>query len=108
MVAKHAVAIKPGKIDRSPTGTAVSARLAQMHARGEAKIGDEVVFRSVLDSEFVGRIESETEIAGKPAIIPSVRGRAWITGTRQLMLDPSDPWPTGYRVGDTWPSMSEK
>lgn len=107
-VAKHCVAIKPGKIDRSPTGTAVSARLAQMHVRGEAKTGDEIVFQSVLNSEFVGRIESVTEVAGKPAIIPSVRGRAWITGMRQLMLDPSDPWPTGYRVGDTWPSMSVK
>ena len=108
VVAKHCVAIKPGKIDRSPTGTAVSARLAQMHARGQAKVGDEVVFQSLLNSEFVGRIESETKIAGKSAIIPSVRGRAWITGTRQLMLDPNDPWPTGYRVGDTWPSMSGK
>ena len=102
-VAKHAVAIRPGKIDRSPTGTAVSARLALMHARRQAQLGDEVVFRSILGSEFVGRIERETEIAGRSAIHPSVIGRAWITGTRQLMLDPSDPWPQGYRMGDTWP-----
>ena len=102
-IARHCVAIRPGKIDRSPTGTAVSARLAQLHARGEAKLGDEIIFKSVLDSEFVGCIKRETEIDGKPAIRPSVRGRAWITGTRQLMLDPTDPWPTGYRMGDTWP-----
>lgn len=104
LVARHCVAIRPGKIDRSPTGTAVSARLAQMHAKGEARVGDEVVFKSLLDSAFVGRIESETEIGGVAAIRPSVEGRAWIMGTRQLMLDPDDPWPTGYRMSDTWPT----
>ena len=104
-VARHCVAIRPGKIDRSPTGTAVSARLALMHAKGEARVGDEVVFKSLLDSAFVGRIESETEIGGVAAIRPSVEGRAWIMGTRQLMLDPGDPWPTGYRMSDTWPNV---
>lgn len=104
LVGKHCVAIKPGKIDRSPTGTAVSARLAQMHARGEAGVGDEVVFQSLLGSEFIGRIEQETTLEGKKAILPSVQGRAWLTGTRQLMLDPTDPWPTGYKLGDTWPN----
>jgi len=104
-VSTHAVAIKPGKIDRSPTGTASSARMALLHARGHARVGDEVAFRSVLGGEFVARVEEETEIAGKPAIRPSVSGRAWITETRQLYLDPDDPWPTGYRIGDTWPVM---
>ncbi len=103
LVGRHCVAIRPGKIDRSPTGTAVSARLAQLYARGEAQIGDKVVFQSMLGSEFSGRIESATEINGIKAIRPSVEGRAWITGTRQLMLDPDDPWPTGYRLSDTWP-----
>jgi proline racemase len=102
-VSRHAVAIRPGKIDRSPTGTASSARLALMHTRGEAKVGDEVVFRSPLGSEFVGRISNETEIGGKAAITPEIAGRAWITETRQLLLDPDDPWPTGYRLSDTWP-----
>ena len=100
---KHAVAIRPGKVDRSPTGTAVSARLALLHAKGEARVGDEITFRSILGSQFTGRIESQTQIAGRPAILPSVSGRAWITGTSQLMLDPGDPWPTGYRLADTWP-----
>ena len=103
-VGRHAVAIRPGKIDRSPTGTGVSARLALMRARGTAYVGDEIAFQSMLGSEFVGRIETDADIAGLPAIIPSVSGRAWITGTRQLMLDPSDPWPEGYRLGDTWPT----
>ena len=101
---RHAVAIKPGKLDRSPTGTGVSARLALMFARGEATVGDEVTFESVLGSKFMGTITAQTNIAGRPAIVPSVSGRAWLTGTRQLMLDPEDPWPTGYRMGDTWPS----
>lgn len=102
-VARHAVAIRPGKIDRSPTGTGVSARLALMHTRGQARVGDEIVFRSMLGSEFIGRIESETDLAGRRALVPSVSGRAWLMGTRQIMLDPTDPWPTGYRLGDTWP-----
>jgi proline racemase len=102
-VARHAVAIRPGKIDRSPTGTGVSARLALLHARGEAKPGDEIVFQSMLGSEFIGRIEAECDLAGRAAIVPSFSGRAWITGTRQMMLDPNDPWPRGYRLGDTWP-----
>ncbi|MEM1144578.1 MAG: proline racemase family protein [Pseudomonadota bacterium] len=101
----HAVAIKPGKLDRSPTGTGASARLALMHARGDARVGTQVLFRSVLGSEFRADIVRETRVGTKPAVIPRVSGRAWITGTSQLMLDPSDPWPTGYRLSDTWPRM---
>jgi proline racemase len=96
---RNAVAIRPGKIDRSPTGTGCSARMAVLHARGEMSIGDRYVARSIIGSEFQCRIESE-------AAIPSVTGRAWITGTHQHMLDPDDPWPEGYRLGDTWPSLS--
>lgn len=103
---RNAVAIRPGKIDRSPTGTGVSARMAVMHARGEMMVGDSFVARSIIDSRFVGAIASETEVGGRPAIVPTVTGRAWITGSQQLMLDPADPWPEGYRVGDTWPSAS--
>lgn len=105
-ISKHAVAIKPGKLDRSPTGTGVSARLALMHKRGKACVGDEVIFQSVLGSQFTGRIQKEVILAGRDAIIPSVTGRAWITGTKQLTLDPEDPWPTGYRLSDTWPNLT--
>lgn len=105
LIGRHCVAIQPGKIDRSPTGTAVSARLALMHARGEVQLGQPVQFQSPLGSQFTGAIEQTETLAGRPAVRPSVRGRAWITGTRQLMLDPSDPWPTGYRLGDTWPQL---
>ena len=99
----NAVAIRPGKIDRSPTGTGCSARMAVLHARGEMVIGDQYVARSIINSEFQCRIESETTVAGKPAIVPSITGRAWITGTHEHTLDPGDPWPEGYRVTDTWP-----
>ena len=100
---RHAVAIQPGKIDRSPTGTCVSARLAVLAARGQMGVGDRLVCRSIIDSCFDGRIVGECDVAGTPAIIPEIGGRAWITGTHQHMLDPADPWPQGYRIGDTWP-----
>ena len=101
---RHAVAIEPGKIDRSPTGTALSARMALLHATARMQVGDRLTARSIIESTFSGRIEEETEIGGLPAIIPSITGSAWITGNFQYLLDPTDPWPGGYRVGDTWPA----
>lgn len=103
LTTRHAVAIRPGKIDRSPTGTGVSARLAVLHARGVAGLGTELLARSIIDSEFRGRVEEVTSVGDQRAIVPSIEGRAWITGKRELQLDPSDPWPLGYRVSDTWP-----
>lgn len=100
---RNAVAIRPGKIDRSPTGTGCSARIAALHARGEMGIGDQYMARSIIGSEFLCQIEAETAVGGKPAVIPSITGRAWITGTHQHTLDPDDPWPEGYRLADTWP-----
>ena len=102
----NAVVIQPGKIDRSPTGTGCSARMAVLHARGLMGVGDEFVGRSIIGSEFYCKLEALSDLAGKPAIIPSITGRAWITGTRQEMLDPADPWPAGYRLSDTWPKIS--
>jgi len=105
LTAANAVAIQPGKIDRSPTGTGASARMAVLRAKGEMTVGDSYVARSIIGSEFIGRITADTVLAGKPAIIPSITGRAWITGTRTEMLDPADPWPAGYRLSDTWPKI---
>lgn len=102
-VMRNAVVIEPGKLDRSPTGTGLSARMAVMRARGSMHVGDSLVMRSVIGSTFRGTIAADTEVGGVAAIVPQVTGRAWITGTHQHMLDPDDPWPTGYRVGDTWP-----
>ena len=100
---RNAVAIRPGKIDRSPTGTGCSARMAVLQARGELAVGAPFRGVSILDSVFDCRIDALTQVAERPAIIPSIQGRAWLTGTRQLWLDPDDPWPEGYRLSDTWP-----
>lgn len=105
-VGKNAVVVRPGKIDRSPTGTGLSARLAVMYAKGQAGLGDTLLARSIIDSEFLGRIEEELRVGETLAIRPSISGRAWITGRSQHTLDPQDPWPQGYRLSDTWPKMS--
>lgn len=107
LTAANAVAIRPGKIDRSPTGTGVSARMAVMRAKGQMQVGDRYLARSIIGSEFLGTIVADTSLAGKPAIIPSISGRAWISGTRIEMIEPADPWPEGYRLSDTWPNMLE-
>ncbi len=103
LTGRNTVAIDPGKLDRSPCGTGCSARLAVLHARREISVGERYVARSIIGSQFDCQIRDVTKIAGRQAIIPSVRGRAWITGTQQLMLDPDDPFPAGYRLTDTWP-----
>lgn len=101
----NAVCIRPGKIDRPPTGTGCSARMAVLHARGQMKVGESYRARSIIGSEFVCGIDSLVSIGETKAIMPTVTGRAWITGTHQLMLDTDDPWPEGYRVADTWPGL---
>jgi proline racemase len=103
--AQSVVAIQPGKLDRSPTGTAVSARMAILHARGEMGPEDRFTGVSIIGSEFHGRILGEGKVGETDAIRPEISGRAWITGTAQHMLDPSDPWPGGYRLSDTWPRI---
>ncbi|CUH46869.1 trans-3-hydroxy-L-proline dehydratase [Ruegeria atlantica] len=99
---KSAVAIQPGKVDRSPTGTAVSARMALMAAKGQMTVGQTLEAVSIIGSRFTGRIVRETQVGAQTAIIPEISGRGWITGTHQHMLDPDDPWPGGYRLSDTW------
>lgn len=101
---KNAVAIRPGKIDRSPCGTGCSARLAVLHAKGLMNTGDGFIGKSIIDSEFLCRITEEVRVGDRAGILPTISGRAWITGTHQHMLDPSDPWPAGYRLSDTWPN----
>lgn len=100
---RHAVAIRPGKIDRSPTGTGISARMALLHAHGRMKVGDSLHASSIIGSEFVGRIDAEVDIAGRRGIRPAISGTAFITGTSSMRIDPDDPWPEGYRLSDTWP-----
>lgn len=100
----NTVVIEPGKLDRSPTGTGVSARMALLRSRGVMQVGDRLRMRSVIGSEFVGRIEADTTVGDLAGIVPLVTGRAWRTGHFSYVVDPTDPWPLGYRVGDTWPS----
>jgi proline racemase len=102
LTGRSAVAIRPGKVDRSPTGTAVSARMALMAARGQMRVGDSFEAISIIGSSFTGRILDATEVGGRPAIVPEISGRGWVTGIHQHTLDPDDPWPAGYRLSDTW------
>jgi trans-L-3-hydroxyproline dehydratase len=101
-VSKNAVVVAPGRLDRSATGTGLSARMAVLHARGLIGVDDVMTHASVLGSTFEGRVVSETTVGGKPAIVPAIRGSAWITGITQLLVDPTDPYPEGYVLSDTW------
>ena len=105
-VTRNAVVIRPGKVDRSPTGTGLSARLAVEYAKGEAALGDTLRTQSIIDSEFAGKIVEEVDIGGIAGVRVSISGRAWTTDRRRLTLDETDPWPEGYRLSDTWPKMN--
>ena len=98
-VTRNAVVIAPGRLDRSATGTGLSARMAVLHARGLMNVGDSMTHASAIGSTFDGRIVAETE-AG---IVPAIRGSAFITGITELNVDPRDPFPEGYLLSDTWP-----
>ena len=102
-VTKNAVVVAPGRLDRSATGTGLSARLAVLHARGSMGVGDSMTHASVIGSTFDGRIAREVDLAGRRAIIPAIRGTAWITGVTRVLVDPTDPFPEGYILSDTWP-----
>ena len=94
---RHAMAIYPGWFDRSPCGTGTSARMAELYARGELALNEDFLNESFIGSCFTGRLIKETTVAGIPAVIPTITGRAWITGIGQYLLDPSDPFPTGFQ-----------
>lgn len=85
-----------GEVDRSPTGTGVSGRLAIHWARGEVAVGEPVVVESILGTCFTGRVVEEVSLAGRRAIVPEVEGRAWITGRHEFLIDPDDPLRHGF------------
>ncbi|WP_067179242.1 proline racemase family protein [Microtetraspora niveoalba] len=93
---RHAMAIHPGWFDRSPCGTGTSARMAQLHARGELPLDADFVNESFIGTRFVGRLVAETTAGDLPAVVPTITGRAWVTGTAQYFLDPRDPFPAGF------------
>lgn len=96
--ARNVMVIHPGWFDRSPCGTGTSARMAALHARGELMIGTPFVNESLLGRRFVGRLVSETRVGDLAAVLPTITGRAWITGTAQYLLDPTDPFPEGFEL----------
>lgn len=95
---RHAMVIYPGWFDRSPCGTGTSARMAQLHARGELALGTDFINESFIGTQFAGRLVAETTVGGLPAVIPTITGRAWVTGTAQYHLDPDDPFPAGFQL----------
>jgi proline racemase len=102
-VSKNAVVIAPGRLDRSATGTGLSARMAALHACGSMRTGDSMTHASVIGTTFDGRIVAETTVGGRPAIVPAIRGSAWIMGITEVFVDPDDPFPEGYLLSDTFP-----
>lgn len=99
---RNAVVISPGKIDRSPCGTGTSARLAVLHAKGEIGTDEPYISTSLIGTEFHARVVKTASVGNENGIVPSLSGRAWITGVHQYGLDPTDPFPEGYTLSDTW------
>jgi proline racemase len=97
-LSRNAMAIHPGWFDRSPCGTGTSARLAQLHARGELGMDQEFVNESFIGTRFLGRLVGRTTVGDVPAVVPEITGRAWLTGTAQYLLDPDDPFPQGFQL----------
>ncbi len=91
-----------GILDRSPCGTGTCAKMAVLHARGQLDVGQDYVNAGPLGTTFTGRILEETRVGPYQAIVPALSGQGWIYGLSSYTLDPSDPFPEGYTVGDMW------
>jgi proline racemase len=91
-----------GALDRSPCGTATCARMAVLHARGQLPLGRDFRNEGLLGTVFTGRLVAETEVGGRPAVVPTISGGAWVTGYARYVLDPDDPFPDGFTVADIW------
>jgi 4-hydroxyproline epimerase len=96
--ARNAVFYGDKAIDRSPCGTGTSARMAQWYAKGKLSKGDQFIHESIIGSKFIGRIEEETELGNKKAIIPSIEGWAVVTGYNNIIIDDEDPYAHGFQV----------
>ncbi len=91
-----------GAIDRSPCGTGTSAKMATLHAKGKLALNEDFVHEGILGTTFTGRLIRETKVGPYRAVVPTISGRAWITGFAQYVLDADDPFPEGFTVGDIW------
>lgn len=91
-----------GVIDRSPCGTGTCAKMAVLHARGELGLDQDFNHEGILGTIFTGRLVEETTIGPYRAVVPTISGRAWITGFAHYVVDADDPFPEGFTVGDIW------
>jgi proline racemase len=99
---RNATVVSPGRLDRSPTGTATSARLAVLAAKGQLGIDEPYINESIISTRFVGRIVRHTRVGSYAAIVPAITGRSWITGFHQVVLEGDDPLAEGFTLSDTW------
>ncbi len=95
---RNIVVFGQGQIDRSPCGTGTSAKMALLHHQGNLKIGEPYIYQSVFGTQFRGEIIKETFVNGKPAIIPEISGKAFITGFQQFVADEDDPYKFGSGI----------
>ena len=95
-----------GSIDRSPCGTGTCAKMAALHAKGELGRNEDFVHEGILGTTFTGRLIRETKVGHYAAVVPTLSGRAWITGLSHYVVDAEDPFPDGYTVGDIWGDVS--
>jgi proline racemase len=102
--ARNGVVVSPGRLDRSPCGTGTTARLAVMHAKGQIGIGEPFIHESIIGTKFTGRILGTEPVGNLPGLSIAITGRGWITAFHQYVLDPTDPFPTGFTLSDTWPT----
>lgn len=91
-----------GVLDRSACGTGTCARMAVLHAKGRLGLNEDFVHESIIGTTFTGRLIRETTVGPHPAVVPTIGGQAWIYGFSRYVLDPTDPFPQGYTVGDLW------
>jgi len=95
-----------GALDRSPCGTGTCAKMAVLHAKGQLPLGQDFQHEGILGTVFTGRLVEQTTVGPHKAVVPTIRGSAWITGTADYTVDPSDPFPEGFTVGDIWGKSS--
>lgn len=105
---RNATVLLPGRLDRSPCGTGSSARLALDWVRGRIHPGERRVFRSTIGTRFEAELVGTTDVAGRPAVLPRIAGRAWLYSIEQLGLDPEDPFPEGLALSDLWGRLAER
>ena len=103
---RNTVVVSTGKLagvfDRSPCGTGTCAKMAVLHAKGKLPLGQDFVHEGILGTTFTGRLIEETQVGPYRAVVPTLSGQAWITGFAQYVVDPEDPFPEGFTVGDIW------